>query len=161
MHVRTEFSLRIPRCAPRFINEFILSALIRAAGYGHSGAERSEAKRSQAKPAKSPNQPGWAAERSRRVSIRCGHNNARSSTSHDGRWLMTLLDPRTRNTHLVNGSSGFSFHLRDTELLVTAFPGCRTRFFLSIRMCHAKSSISFPFSPSLPFFSFPLFPPLS
>jgi len=41
----------------------------------------------------------------------------------------------------TSASSGFSFHLRDTELLVTTFPGCRTtRFFLPIRTCHATAS---------------------
>jgi len=59
----------------------------------------------------------------------------------DGRWLMTCLNSKRRNTHHpVNGSPGFSFHLRDTELLVTAFPGCRTRFFLPITTCHATAS---------------------
>lgn len=45
--------------------------------------------------------------------------------------------PTTPRTY---GSPGFSFHLRDTELLVTAFPGCRTRFFLPITTCHATTS---------------------
>lgn len=43
-------------------------------------------------------------------------------------------------TPRMNGSLGFSFHLRDTELLVTVFPGCRTRFFLPITTCHATAS---------------------
>lgn len=68
---------------------------------------------------------------------------------HDGRWLMTPLDPtrgEIRTTTIMttprtNGSPGFSFHLRDTELLVTAFPGCRTRFFLLITTCHATASL--------------------
>jgi len=59
---------------------------------------------------------------------------------HDGRWLMTPLDPGEQIATIprTSASSGFSFHLRDTELLVTTFPGCRTtRFFLPIRTCHA------------------------
>jgi len=71
----------------------------------------------------------------------------------DGRWLMTCLNSKRRNTHHpVNGSPGFSFHLRDTELLVTAFPGCRTRFFLPITTCHATASrlsLSLSLSPPL------------
>lgn len=54
---------------------------------------------------------------------------------HGGRWLMTLLDPRG-DIH-PEGFASLFFHLRDTELLVTAFPGCRTRFFLAITTCHA------------------------
>lgn len=46
---------------------------------------------------------------------------------------------------------GFSFHLRDIELLVTAFPGCRTRFFLPITTCHATASRTSVFLSTLSF----------
>jgi len=48
--------------------------------------------------------------------------------------------PPSRLPRERTGLQGFSFHLRDTELLVTAFPGCKTRFFLPITTCHATAS---------------------
>lgn len=52
-------------------------------------------------------------------------------------------------TPRANGSPGFSFHLRDTELLVTVFPGCRTRFFLRSRRVTPQLRVSLSFSSSI------------
>ena len=97
---------------------------------------------------------GW----SHGVSIRSGRNNAGSRLDrHGGRWLMTL--PQTPEQISTPKDSSLFFHLRDTELLVTEFPGCGTRFFLPITTCHATLSLS----PSFPSPVFPLRPllPLS
>lgn len=72
----------------------------------------------------------------------------------DGRWLMTpAWTPGGEITHHPanwTGPPAFPSTFRDIELLVTAFPGCRTRFFLPITTCHATASrISFSFSLSL------------
>ena len=98
---------------------------------------------------------GW----SHGVSIRSGRNNAGSRLDrHGGRWLMTL--PQTPEQISTPKDSSLFFHLRDTELLVTEFPGCGTRFFLPITTCHATLSLSlFPVSrfssPSSPAAFFP------
>ena len=66
---------------------------------------------------------------------------------------MTL--PQTPVQISTPKDSSLFFHLRDTELLVTEFPGCGTRFFLPITTCHATLSLPLSLSvslPSLPFF---------